>query len=78
MVEAFALPGGCGLGTAPMGGPGWQLDWGPTNRDAAVAAVRAAVSAGIGWIDTAPFYGWAMQRRSSDRPLTGWPSVPLC
>jgi aryl-alcohol dehydrogenase-like predicted oxidoreductase len=58
MVDGFVLPGGPGLGTAPMGGPGWQLDWGPSDSGESVAAVRAAVAAGVGWIDTAPFYGW--------------------
>ncbi len=48
-----------GLGTAPLGsdeaGPLW---WGPQDRAAAVATVRAAFDVGIDWIDTAPFYGW--------------------
>jgi aryl-alcohol dehydrogenase-like predicted oxidoreductase len=48
-----------GLGTAPLGsdenGPLW---WGPQDRATAVATVRAALDAGIDWIDTAPFYGW--------------------
>jgi aryl-alcohol dehydrogenase-like predicted oxidoreductase len=58
MADAVVLPGGAGLGTAPMGGRGWQLDWGPSDQDESVAAVRAAAAAGVGWIDTAPFYGW--------------------
>jgi aryl-alcohol dehydrogenase-like predicted oxidoreductase len=48
-----------GLGTAPLGsdesGPLW---WGPQDRATAVATVRAALDAGVGWVDTAPFYGW--------------------
>ena len=48
-----------GLGTAPLGssedGPLW---WGPQDRSTAVATVRAALDAGIAWVDTAPFYGW--------------------
>src|SRR5262245_22850498 len=48
-----------GLGTAPLGssaaGPLW---WGPQDRSVAVATVRAALDAGITWVDTAPFYGW--------------------
>jgi aryl-alcohol dehydrogenase-like predicted oxidoreductase len=50
MVDAFVLPGGAGLGTAPMGGPGWQADWGPSDPEESVAAVRAAASAGVGWM----------------------------
>lgn len=59
-MNAFAgLPGPVGLGTAPLGsGPGWQIDWGRTDPAEARAVVRAATDAGVGWIDTAPFYGW--------------------
>ncbi|MEL6893468.1 MAG: aldo/keto reductase [Actinomycetota bacterium] len=48
-----------GLGTAPLGsradGPLW---WGPQDRDDAVATVRAAIDAGVAFLDTAPFCGW--------------------
>jgi aryl-alcohol dehydrogenase-like predicted oxidoreductase len=48
-----------GLGTAPLGsyeaGPLW---WGPQDRATGVATVRAALDAGVDWVDTAPFYGW--------------------
>jgi hypothetical protein len=71
MADAFVLPGGGGLGTAPMGGPGWQLDWGPGDPDESVAAVRAAVAAGVGWIDTAPFYGWGQAEEIIGAALDG-------
>jgi aryl-alcohol dehydrogenase-like predicted oxidoreductase len=45
-----------GLGTWAMGGP-WQWGWGPQDDDEAVAAILAALEAGINWIDTAPAYG---------------------
>ena len=45
-----------GLGTWAMGGP-WEFGWGPQDDDEAVAAVLAALEAGINWIDTAPAYG---------------------
>lgn len=45
-----------GLGTWAMGGP-WQFGWGPQDDGEAVAAVLAALEAGINWIDTAPVYG---------------------
>jgi aryl-alcohol dehydrogenase-like predicted oxidoreductase len=52
-----------GLGAAPLGsrveGPLW---WGPQDPEDAVGAVRAALDAGVDWIDTAPFYGWAGRR----------------
>lgn len=48
-----------GIGTAPMGsvrnGPLW---WGEQPDDLSVATLRAAFDAGVGWVDTAPFYGW--------------------
>ena len=48
-----------GLGTAPLGSlPDGPLWWGPQDRATAVASVRAALDAGITWVDTAPFYGW--------------------
>jgi len=60
-----------------MGGPGWQLDWGPTDRNESVAAVRAAVSAGVGWIDTAPFYGWGHAEEIVGLALDGVASRPV-
>ena len=77
MAGAFVLPDGAGLGTAPMGGPGWQLDWGPSDPDESVAAVRAAVAAGIGWIDTAPFYGWGQAEEIIGAALDGMAARPV-
>ncbi len=45
-----------GLGTWALGGP-WQYGWGPQDDGEAVAAILAALEAGINWIDTAPVYG---------------------
>ncbi|MBM4027385.1 MAG: aldo/keto reductase [Planctomycetes bacterium] len=45
-----------GLGTWAMGGP-WEYGWGPQDDGEAVAAILAALEAGINWIDTAPAYG---------------------
>jgi aryl-alcohol dehydrogenase-like predicted oxidoreductase len=77
MVDTRVLPGGAGLGTAPMGGPGWQLDWGPSDPHESVAAVRAAVAAGVGWIDTAPFYGWGRAEEIIGSALEGMTRRPL-
>jgi aryl-alcohol dehydrogenase-like predicted oxidoreductase len=79
MVEAgmMPVPGGAGLGTAPMGGPGWQLDWGPSDRGESVATVRAAVAAGVGWIDTAPFYGWGRAEEIIGSALKGTAARPV-
>lgn len=77
MVNALVLPGGAGLGTAPMGGPGWQLDWGPSDPAESAEAVRAAVAAGVGWIDTAPFYGWGRAEEIIGSALEGITAQPV-
>jgi aryl-alcohol dehydrogenase-like predicted oxidoreductase len=77
MTEAFGLPGGAGLGSAPMGGPGWHADWGPAEPDESVAAVRAAVAAGVGWIDTAPLYGWGRAEELIGSALEGMAARPV-
>lgn len=40
-----------------LGGGGIGQVWGTTDRQEAVATVRAAVDAGINWLDMAPLYG---------------------
>ncbi|HEX4983600.1 MAG TPA: aldo/keto reductase [Ilumatobacteraceae bacterium] len=72
------LPTRIGLGTAPISShrtaPHW---WGPQDRDVAVAAVRAAVDAGVGWIDTAPMYGWGRAEEIVAEALSGRVERPL-
>ncbi len=46
-----------GLGTWAQGGGGWAAGWGPQDDRESIAAIHAAVQAGINWIDTAPAYG---------------------
>lgn len=40
-----------------LGGGGIAQIWGETTRDEAIATTRAAVEAGINWLDVAPSYG---------------------
>jgi aryl-alcohol dehydrogenase-like predicted oxidoreductase len=48
-----------GVGTAPIGSThDWRIYWGRQDESSAIRAIRAAVDAGVNWIDTAPFYGW--------------------
>ncbi|HEY0140484.1 MAG TPA: aldo/keto reductase [Thermoanaerobaculia bacterium] len=46
-----------GFGAWAIGGGDWAFGWGPSDDDAAIQAMRHAVSRGINWIDTAPVYG---------------------
>ena len=50
-----------GLGTWAIGGP-WLFGWGPVDDAESIGAIRAAVEAGINWIDTAPVYGHRARR----------------
>lgn len=62
----------CGLGTAPLGstadGPLW---WGEQDRETSVRTVRAALDAGVTWIDTAPFYGWGRAEEVVGEAIAG-------
>jgi aryl-alcohol dehydrogenase-like predicted oxidoreductase len=46
-----------GVGAWAMGGGGWKFAWGPQDDSDSIAAIRAALEAGINWIDTAAIYG---------------------
>ncbi|MCL4782158.1 MAG: aldo/keto reductase [Bryobacterales bacterium] len=46
-----------GVGAWAMGGGDWKFSWGPQNDSDSVAAIHAALDAGMNWIDTAPVYG---------------------
>ena len=46
-----------GFGAWAVGGSGWQFAWGVQDDRDSIAAIRAAIDAGINWIDTAAIYG---------------------
>ena len=46
-----------GVGAWAMGGAGWKFAWGSQDDADSSAAIRAALDAGINWIDTAAVYG---------------------
>jgi aryl-alcohol dehydrogenase-like predicted oxidoreductase len=59
-----------GLGTAPLGSsPSGPLWWGPQDFATSVATVEAAIESGVGWIDTAPFYGWGLAEQIVGRAM---------
>ncbi len=46
-----------GVGAWAMGGSGWAFSWGDQDDSDSAGAIRAALDAGINWIDTAAVYG---------------------
>ncbi len=56
-------PSTIGLGTWAMGGGDWKFGWGAQDDQASIAAIHAAIDAGINWIDTAPIYGHGHSER---------------
>jgi aryl-alcohol dehydrogenase-like predicted oxidoreductase len=46
-----------GIGAWAMGGGGWAFGWGPQDDAESIDAIRAGISAGMNWIDTAAVYG---------------------
>jgi aryl-alcohol dehydrogenase-like predicted oxidoreductase len=46
-----------GVGAWAMGGAGWKFSWGKQDDADSSAAIRAALDAGLNWIDTAAVYG---------------------
>jgi aryl-alcohol dehydrogenase-like predicted oxidoreductase len=78
VIEAVELAGPVGLGTAPLGsGPGWEVSWGRSDPSEAIAVVEAAAGAGVGWIDTAPFYGWGRAESIVGSALRGVSHRPM-
>ena len=68
------LSGRVGLGTAPLGASSdWSVRWAGIDHDSAVATVRAALDAGVRWIDTAPFYGWGRAEAIVGEAISGRP-----
>ncbi|MCW5980816.1 MAG: aldo/keto reductase [Bryobacteraceae bacterium] len=60
-----------GLGAWAMGGAGWAFSWGPQDDGDSIAAIRAALEAGINWIDTAAVYGLGHAEEVVARALEG-------
>ena len=60
-----------GVGAWAMGGAGWAFSWGPQDDDDSIAAIRAALDAGVNWIDTAAVYGYGHSEEVVARALEG-------
>jgi aryl-alcohol dehydrogenase-like predicted oxidoreductase len=65
-----------GVGAWAIGGSGWQFGWGAQDDHDSVAAIRAAIDAGINWIDTAAVYGLGHSEEVVAKALRECPTKP--
>jgi aryl-alcohol dehydrogenase-like predicted oxidoreductase len=65
-----------GVGAWAMGGGGYAFGWGPQADSDSIAAIHAAVAAGINWIDTAPVYGLGHSEEVVAAAISGIQSRP--
>jgi aryl-alcohol dehydrogenase-like predicted oxidoreductase len=66
-----------GVGAWAMGGGGWEFGWGPQQDAESVAAIHAALDAGMNWMDTAAVYGLGHAEEVVARALEGRSERPL-
>ena len=72
--DLFLTP--VGIGAWAIGGGGWAFGWGPQDDNESVAGIRAAVDAGMNWIDTAAVYGLGHSEDVVARALDGMTKRP--
>jgi aryl-alcohol dehydrogenase-like predicted oxidoreductase len=65
-----------GVGAWAMGGAGWQFAWGEQEDADSIAAIHAAINAGVNWIDTAAVYGLGHSEEVVGRALKELPKKP--
>lgn len=65
-----------GVGAWAIGGSGWQFSWGDQSDGDSVSAIRAAIDAGINWIDTAAVYGLGHSEEVVGEALRGASQKP--
>ena len=65
-----------GIGAWAMGGGGWAFAWGPQDDGDSIAAIHAALDAGVNWIDTAAVYGLGHSEEVVARALAGRANRP--
>jgi aryl-alcohol dehydrogenase-like predicted oxidoreductase len=66
-----------GIGAWAIGGGGWAFGWGPQDDAESIAAIHAALDAGINWIDTAAIYGLGHSEEVVARALKGRSARPF-
>jgi aryl-alcohol dehydrogenase-like predicted oxidoreductase len=65
-----------GVGAWAIGGGDWQFSWGNQDDNDSISAIRAAVDAGINWIDTAAIYGLGHSEEVVGQALKGVAKKP--
>ena len=60
-----------GFGAWAIGGADWAFSWGPQDDNESIAAIHAALDAGLNWIDTAAVYGLGHSEEVVARALKG-------
>jgi aryl-alcohol dehydrogenase-like predicted oxidoreductase len=65
-----------GVGAWAMGGSGWAFSWGPQDDGESIAAIHAALDAGVNWIDTAAVYGLGHSEEVVARAIAGRSNRP--
>jgi aryl-alcohol dehydrogenase-like predicted oxidoreductase len=65
-----------GVGAWAIGGGGWEFAWGDQDDNDSIAAIRAAIDAGVNWIDTAAVYGLGHSEEVVAKALEGVSKKP--
>lgn len=65
-----------GVGAWAIGGGGWAFAWGSQDDNDSIQAIRAALDAGINWIDTAAVYGLGHSEEIVAKALEGVTKKP--
>src|SRR6201988_3254239 len=65
-----------GFGAWAIGGGGWEFAWGAQDDRESIAAIRAALFAGVNWIDTAAVYGLGHSEEIVAQALQGMSNRP--
>lgn len=65
-----------GVGAWAMGGGGWTFGWGAQDDADSASAIRAAIDAGMNWIDTAAVYGLGHSEEIVGKVLKELPRKP--
>jgi aryl-alcohol dehydrogenase-like predicted oxidoreductase len=65
-----------GVGAWAMGGGDWAFAWGAQDDQDSINAIRAALDAGMNWIDTAMVYGHGHSEQVVGRAIAGLNNKP--